>query len=217
MAILSPTNLIGIESVIELISLFATFAIGYAAARIYRLTKEKRYLYFSAAFLFLTLGFLIRSFINAGIYFGRKDVVEIAINTPVITVYKALSLIYLFVMVAAYLILIILTFKLQDFKLVSLLAFFAVVAVIASYKLYIVFPFLSFALLLYIVAFYASQYRRSKKLVQWWITFGFIIIALAQLFFPLIYYEMQWYVIGTAIQLLGYLVLLGSLAKVLQK
>ncbi len=217
MVLIKPTALIGLESIIELISLFATFAIGYAAARIYRLTKEKRYLYFSTAFLFLTLGFLIRTFINAGIYFGRKDVVEIAINTPVITIYKALSLIYLMAMISAYLILIILTFKIQDFKLVSLFVIFALVSLVASYKFYIVFPILSFLLLLHIVIYYASQYHQSKKPVQGWITFGFIVIAVAQLAFPFIYYDMQWFVFGTAIQLLGYLILLASLIKVLQK
>ena len=213
----TPTNLIGIESIVELASLLATFAIGYTSYKIFKLTSEKKYLYFSMSFIFLTLGFLIRSFINAGVYFGRKDVVEIAINTPVITVYKALSLAYLMLVISAYLILIILTFKIQDLRLISLFAIFALVSVVASYKIFIVFPILSFLLLLYLFWYYYSSYKTKRNKNQIVIAAGFLVIAIAQIFFPLINKAPEWFVIGTAVQLLGYIILLASLIMVLRK
>lgn len=213
----TPTNLIGIESVVELLSLLATFAIGYTAYNIYKLTSEKKYLYFSMGFIFLTLGFLIRSFINAGVYFGRRDVVEIAISAPIITIYTALSIAYLMLVISAYLILIIVTFKIQDAKLIPLFAIFALVSVVASHNFYIVFPVLSFLLLGYLVTYYYSSYKKKKKKNQLVIAIGFFVITIAQIFFPLINRAPEWFVAGTAVQLLGYIILLSSLIMVLRK
>lgn len=224
MALVQTTALIGLESVVELISLVMSFAIGYAAFRIYRITSEKKYLHFSLAFIFITLGFLVRAFINAGVYFGRKDVIEVAINTPVLTIHKALSLAYLLLMISAYLILIIVTFKIQDARLVSMMVLFALVAMVASYFKFIVFPILSFLLLVYLVAHYyhAWSLKRTKHRLHTLV--GFFIICLAQLFFPLVYLGSRYlitgeelFVVGTLVQCIGYGVLLWSLMSILRK
>src|SRR3989344_1056589 len=224
MALVDKTALIGLESLVELVSLIMSFAVGYTAYRIYKITGEKLYLHFSLAFIFITLGFLVRAFINAGVYFGRKDVIEIAINTPVLTVHKALSLVYLMLMISAYLILIIITFRIQDAHLVSMMGLFAIVAVIASYYKFIIFPILSFLLLLYLVAHYYHGWSQKHTKYQLRTLWGFMIICLAQLLFPLVYlgsryaFEGQeFFVAGTVIQCIGYGVLLWSLITVLRK
>ncbi len=230
MALVEKTALIGFESLIELISLLMSFGIGYLSYKIFRVTSEKKYLHFSLSFFFITLGFLTRAFINAGIYFGRKDVIEtalsvpIVVNQPLLVVYKALSLGYLILMLCAYLMLIILTFKIQDVRLVFMMILLAAVSLVASYEFYILFPIISFVLLCYLVVHYYHAWRRSRKREQLNTLLGFSIIALAQIFFPLIYlgnrFSIQgdeWFVIGAVVQCIGYAVLFMGLLTVLKK
>ncbi|MDO8555606.1 MAG: hypothetical protein Q7R96_00340 [Nanoarchaeota archaeon] len=230
MALVEKTALIGFESLIELLSLVMTFAIGYLSYKIFRLTSEKRYLHFSLSFFFITLAFLTRAFINAGIYFGRKDVIEtalsipIVVNQPLLIAYKALSLGYIILMLCAYLMLIILTFKIQDIRLVFMMVLFAIVSLVASYEFYVLFPIISFILLCYLVMHYYHVWQRSKKREQLNTLLGFIIIALAQVFFPLIYLSNrfaihgdEWFVIGAVVQCIGYAVLFFGLLTVLKK
>jgi len=226
MVLIERTALIGFSSIVELLSLLMSLAIGWSAYRIYRITKEKKYFYFSTAFIFITIAFLIRAFLNAGIYFGRRDVVEIAISTSIISVHKALSIVYLMLMISAYVILIILTFKIRDFHLVSLLAIFVLTSVVATYENFVVFPILSLLLLLYLIQYYYTAYTKKHNKTQLAIMWGFIVIALSQLLSAVvislrilntIHLRDEWLVASTLIQLLGYTILLGSLISVLKK
>src|SRR3989338_10494791 len=58
--VFSPDWFYGFDSVIELIAVIASILLVYYSYKCFKLDKEKKYLYFSAAFLSLTFGFIAK-------------------------------------------------------------------------------------------------------------------------------------------------------------
>src|SRR3989339_2075033 len=66
--VFSPKWFYGFDSIIELIAVVVCILLVYYSYKCFKLTKEKKYLYFSTAFLSLTIAFIAKIIGTLAIY-----------------------------------------------------------------------------------------------------------------------------------------------------
>lgn len=218
--VVKSTTLFAYEALIEFVSLLVTFAIGYYSYKIYKYSSDKKYWYFTMSFLFISLGFLIRAITNAEVYFGRVGkvpILDLQLTSGLLTAAKAGYITQLFLMLAGYMILVILSLKFEDHKSSPLLLYLTAISAILGYKWVIAFHITSFVLLWYIAYHFYLNYTAKKSLPKALIFTSFLFILLSQVFFIVVLFFKEVYFTGNVLQLIGYLTLLASLLLVLKK
>jgi hypothetical protein len=216
----SPAWFFGIDSIFAFITFLVTIAIGLYSYKIYKLLKDKKYFYFALAFLFIAFSFITQAVVITLIALEILRLQDLFALIPTIYIIKNLGfLAYSALMVAAYMIILIISSKIKDRNIMSLLMILAVLGVLigGANEMYNVFYVVSAILLGYIVKAYYSNYTKKKAKSAWFVLLSFSVIFIAQLFF--IFYPLwpMFYVIGHIVQMIGYLILLGSLILVLRK
>ena len=214
------TVLFAYSALLELISLLVASAIGYYSYKIYKYSSERKYLYFAMSFLFITLSFLIHTLRNIEVYFGRTGsipILDINITSGILTLNKAAYITQMFLMLSGYMLLTLLTFKLEDKRPVPLFIYFTVISTILSYRWSLVFSIPSFVLLCYIAYNYYENYLKKKSTKTLLIFSAFSVITLSQILFILTRFFEEFYFIGDIIQLVGYIILLLGLVLVFKK
>ena len=115
-------NLLTLNIVVFLFSALVAFFISFFSYKAFRLTKEKKHLYFSIGFILLSLGLIMHSVGNLSIYLGIK---RCLMNTLCSLSQRTLSIAYLshiLLTFLAYVTLILIYFKVKE-KAIAVFAF----------------------------------------------------------------------------------------------
>ncbi len=216
----SPSWFFGIDSVFEFITFFVTLFIAFYSYKIYKIVKDKKHFYFSLAFIFIAVSFITQAVVITLLALEVFRLQDLFTVIPTIYLIKNLGYVaYTMLMVSAYMMLLIISHKLKDRNIISLLMILAVFGVMlgGASGMYNAFYAVAAILLGYILRAYYLNYKKKKTRASLCVVLGFTSIFISQLFF--IFYVIQpwFYVIGHVFHLLGYLILLGSLITVLRK
>jgi len=215
--VFSPKWFYGFDSIIELIAVVVCILLVYYSYKCFKLTKEKKYLYFSTAFLSLTVAFIAKITGTLAIY--KPEITRTAIGSTIhktfasMTPYSinaiALVLHFLFMLLGfmvLFLIISRLTWKNQ--RVIALLAYFVLIATWISVIHYQLFYATTFALLLLITYSYYQNYKEIKDEKARFVAIAFGILLASQGFFIFAIYSSTMYVLAELIQLLGFVYLL---------
>ncbi|MEK6868605.1 MAG: hypothetical protein AABX74_00120 [Nanoarchaeota archaeon] len=219
--VFSPRWFYGFDSVIELIAIIVSVLLVYYSYKCFKLTKEKKYLYFSTAFLSLTIAFISKIFGTLAFY--RPSITSstyqaFASLTP--TDINALSfVIYFFFSLLGFMILFLIISKLtwKNRRVIALLVYFVFIATWISVIHYQLFYVTTFVLLLLITYSYYQNYMEIKSEKARFVTIAFGILLLSQGFFIFIIYSRIIYVLAELIQLLGFVYLLMPFILIFKK
>lgn len=196
-----------------LIALFIAIY-GYKA---YKLTKDRKYLYFGSAFGLLSFHlFLFVSMIPAlYVYYTYFRHIDPGV---LLSVSHFLNFIYMFITLMAYAVFVVIYAGMARRSLMLLLGslVFALVMYSYIYISFIGFNLVALLLLLFVIAYNAKNYIRKKKKGSSLVLSAFILIALGHLFFILEMFNSVFYVIGHIIQLIGYISLLVVVLRILK-
>ena len=215
--VFSPKWFYGFDSVIESIAVLVSILLVYYSYKCFKLTREKKYLYFSTAFLSLTFAFIVKIIGTLAIY--RPTITRTSLGSSIhqtftnLTPYNlnaiALVMHYFFMLlgfIILFLIISRLTWKNQG--VIVLLLYFAFLATWLSIIHYQLFYATSFVLLLLITYSYYQNYREIKNEKARFVTIAFGILLISQAFFVFAIYSGTIYVLAELIQLLGFIYLL---------
>ncbi len=224
--VFSPKWFYGFDSLIELIGVIVCGLLVYYSYKCYKLTSEDRYLYFSTAFLSLTLAFAVKVAGTFAIY--TPPIRESVVGQVVQTTFSALTLskingvsflLYMFLTLIGFMILFLIVSKLtwENKRVIAMLLYFVLVATWLGVIHYQLFYVTTFAMLSLITLSYFKNYDeiKSKNSMKVAIAFGILLISHA--FFIFVIYFETVYVIAEVIQLLGFLFLLMPFISVLRK
>ena len=224
--VFSPRWFYGFDSVIELIAVIISVLLVHYSYKCFRLTKEKKYLYFSTAFLSLTIAFIAkiigtlafyrpsitRSAILSSIHQAFVSLTPTDINALSFVVYFLFSLLGFMIL---FLIISNLTWKNQ--RVIALLAYFVFLATWLSVIHYQLFHATIFVLLLLITYSYYQNYREIKNEKARFVTIAFGMLLVSQAFFVFVIYARIIYVLAELIQLLGFIYLLIPFILIFKK
>jgi hypothetical protein len=216
--IVSPSWFFGYDSLTELISMVILFVIGFYSWRLYKLSQEKKYKYFNMTFIMLGIALLAKSVTNWIIY---REWVEHELYVGKIIqlylFYTAGYLLFVLLSLAAYMLLLLLLWDINDKKAVSLFFIFIIFMTFFANHIFSSFNFVSFVLLSYLTwEFWKNAYRRpartkAKPATARMVFISFLILTLSQLVFICMEGSQIFYVLGEIVQLAGYLLLLVTL------
>jgi len=209
---LGPKWFFGIDASLEAFASLISFFVTFASFRIWKMTKERKYFYFTLSFFLLTLSFLSRAvtdIIIENVFFKCSD-------SYVGLIFFIGYVLHIVLAVVAYTILLIVTHKLADKRIIALLFMILIPSLLLSGSYYLSFYGLSFILLLFITLAYYSNCRKVCKKTAYFVFVAFACIALSQLFFLFEFLNIVLYAVAHVVQAIGYLILLLALIKALK-
>ena len=224
--VFSPNWFYGFDSVIESIAVLVSILLVYYSYKCFKLTKEKKYLYFSTAFLSLTFAFIAKIVGTLAIY--KPSITRTALGSSIhqaftnLTPYSINSIalvIHFFFMLLGFIILFLIISRLtwKNQRVIALLVYFVFLATWISIIHYQLFYFTSFVLLSLITYSYYQNYREIKSEKARFVTIAFGILLVSQTFFVFVIYSRIIYVLAELIQLLGFVYLLIPFVLIFKK
>lgn len=224
--VFSPKWFYGFDSIIELIAIIVSVLLVYYSYKCFKLTKENKYLYFSTAFLSLTIAFIAkitgtlaiykptitRSALGSIIHQTFRSLTPYSINAIAFTAYIFFTLLGFMIL---FLIISRLTWKNQ--RVIVLLVYFVFLATWISIIHYQLFYATSFVLLLLITHSYYQNYKEIRNEKARFVSIAFGVLLVSQALFVFVIYSRIIYVLAELIQLLGFAYLLIPFILIFKK
>jgi len=224
--VFGPKWFYGFDSVIELIAVIVSLLLVYYSYKCYKLTKENKYLYFSTAFLSLTIAFIakiigtlvlyeppfMRTELGRSLYQAFNDIAPYNIDPVAFIMYFFFALLGFMIL---FLIISQLTWK--NKRVIVLLVYFVFLATWISAIYYQFFYLTSFVLLLLITYSYYHNYMKVKSQKARFVLIAFSILLVSQAFFVFVIYSRIIYVLAEVLQLFGFVYLLIPFILIFKK
>jgi hypothetical protein len=222
--VVGPTWFYGIDYIFDLVSVIVGLLISYFSYKTYRYTSQKRYLYFSTSFFLVALAFIAKILATIPVYSKELKVETVGLVTVTSHIINKVSWINQFgisiarlIMLLAFLILVLVSLKIKDKKIIVLLIYLLIISTTLVSASYIVFHITLLIMLSILFLSYRKNYLRVKSLNAGLVMYSFSALVISQIFFIFEGLVKQFYVIGESIQLIGYLLLLFAIIKMLLK
>lgn len=222
----------GYDILFDSIGLVVALLIAAYSWRIYRFNRENRFMYFSLAFLLVSLSLACKIFTSGVLYyFPVRETVYQVIGSAAgpglkysALFYRAGFFLQMASMLGAWLVIFLVSQKsrarLTKFYEVSQIGLFVylllVVSVISNFN-YKVFYATCSVLLSLIVLNYYKNYLTTRKKSTLNVMTAFLFILAGNLFSVFVFLENGYYVVGEALLLLGFLLLLYTYRQVVRR
>lgn len=210
---LGPSWFFGVDAILEAFASLIALFVALASWRVYRMTGGKKYGFFTVGMFLLMFSFVSRAVTDALIEGIFLKVPEQLVKYVFLVGYVA----HIFLALTAYLLLIIITHKIVDKKVIALLFFLVVPSMLLSGSYYLSFYGLSAILLAFVALAYFQNYQKVCSLSACFVFSGFVLLTFAQLLFLAEILYKPLYAGAQIVQAFGYLLLLIALVKTLLK
>ena len=201
----------GIDALFGLVYILVTLLIAAMSYKAYKLTEEKKYSYFSAAFALMSCAFAIYSLTNLALTTHLSNTLS-----DMLTQFDFAFLIHMILIFAAYTLLLVVTLKIEQKKVIILLFTLMLLFTVFSYQYYIKFHIISFLLLFFLWHQFYTNYLEKKNPNAKLVFVSFYLLTCAQVFFLVMIYNQSFYVIADILQLLGFGVLFYMFTRLIQ-
>jgi len=219
--IFGPKWFYGLDIGFEVTAAVITFLIAVYAFRIFLLTRLRKYLYFTMAFLFISGSNFLRSLADYTVYSSLvghiPNVVAAATQfTPLQNLYNLGTLGFMVLAFAGFLILVAIYMKINNFRTVTLLFALALAIAALSANKFLAYYITLFVILIFIVTHLFINHRQKRKLSTFLVLYGMACLLAAQAFFLLLGLGAFYYTVGHVLQAFGFVLLLLNLILVMR-
>lgn len=223
----------GVDLVFDAVALLIALLIAGYSYRVYSISSENKFKYFSVAFILISIAFLFKLITFGTLYFHpvRETAFQMLMpvtqaRVPIMDLfYRAGFFIEMASFLAAFLLIFLISQKsrarLHKYHEVTQISLFiylvGLIAVIATFK-YFVFPLTMAVLVSLIVLNYYKNYLNSdKNSNSYLVVIAFLSILISQLFFIFVFATNAVYFFGEAFLLIGFLLILYVYRRVTNK
>lgn len=220
--VFSPKWFWGKDIFIDSIALIVLLLIAIFATKYYRIKKSKNYLYLALSFYLIALSFFSKILINFTIYYqvlhtqmiGSMEYTQLILKSSEILAVSGLFFYRLFTLLGLFMLYSI--YERQSKANIILMIYFIIISIFFSKEEYYIFYLTSFIFLGVISNRYYQNYKKNKEKTSGLLASSFSVITLSQIFFMFVNFTKHFYVVGEAIQLIGYIILLVTFITVLK-
>ncbi|MBI4140663.1 hypothetical protein HY485_02380 [Candidatus Woesearchaeota archaeon] len=214
-----PLWFFGIDAVFELFSFIVLALIFWLSLNAFKMTKDFKYKYFGVGFGALAIAFLSKA--TTDLWLALSFSLKRGTPPPsealelVGEAFLAGYLVFIFMSLSACLVLIWLTSRVREKRIMFLTALLVLVPFYLSSSYSRSFYILSFLMYGAIAVFYVQNYLSKKSFSSFGVAAAFSAIALAQGLFLFDLWMHKLYIVAHLSQLAGFIILLTTLLKVL--
>lgn len=212
------TAYLEINILFEFLFVLATVLIGFHAKRIYNLTKTRKYFLFSSAFWLISIAYTVKLITNILVYSSvLGDSSALGKVTFITSILQYGTVFHMMFMIAAYVMLIGLSFKLENTRIMLLLFLTSFLSILFSSNSNFIFYLLLSLFLVYLTLYFYRNYSEKKSKNALLVFLGFLMILLGQISFILAPYYKIAYFLGHLWELSGYSLMFINLVIILRK
>lgn len=215
----TPYWFLGVDAIFEIITMIVMLLIAYWSRRIYKLTGQKKYHFFSIAFFLASVAYLLKTLGDLAIFLVLKQGLTMIDTILSIGFVVTLSmLLFSTFILCAYIMLIIVQLKIDNSMVRALL--FMIVFLTDFIVLSVWEPFVhivaSILLTVIVLSFY-ENYKKLKNVRSFAVFLAFTFILIAELLLIFTFVSTAFYAIGHTTLVIGSFILLFDLIAVLKK
>jgi hypothetical protein len=200
----------GFESLFIFAGGLITLLITLLSYKAYRITQERKFKYFSLAFLSMSLSFVIVSIFTTILITHVSEKLYYILGG-----FDYIFFLHILLALVGYILLLIVTLKIQDKITSVLLLTLTTLLTLFSYQHFLKFHIISFILLLFLSYQFYMNYLEKKNPNAKLVFTSFYLLTAAQAFIIVsIYIADVFYVIGRVLQVLGFLLLFYTFLQV---
>ncbi len=208
-----PDWFLGVDASLELLAAIIAFSVAFASFRVYRMTSGKKYAIFTLSFAMLTMSFLMRALTD----FVLEELLLKVPDSLTGTIFFVGYVAHIFLALVSYLMLVIISLRIKDRKIISLLSLILIPSLLISGSYFLSFYGLSLILLSFITFAYYINYRNVCVGSACLVFLAFLLLTLAQAQFLLDAVLSHFYVTAHITQAAGFFVLLLALIRTMKK
>ena len=213
--IYSPSWFFGIDAILQSIIVIVAFLLCYSSYKMFKILKEKSFLYFSFSFFLISLSYLVKIFSDLFVYnrLGADNYPVISILLQEFTTIEFVNLfghlVHRFILLLGFIVLIVVLLDIKDRRIVFLLLYF--IFIVSSFSIW---SFLLFQTTLTVLAgtvavYYIFEYIARPRKLMFNSLLAFSILFLAQISFMFtFFFERKMFVVGHILQAIAFGVLL---------
>lgn len=205
-----PPWFFGVDATLEAIIAVIAFFVTVASLRVWRVTKEPKYGWFTASFGLLTMSFLARALTDTIV----EELLFACPKQYLPMIFYFGYLTHIVLALIAFTMLFSVTHKIENRKVVALLYLILIPSLILSSSYFLSFYGLSFVILLFITIAYYQNYKKVQNGPSGMVFIAFLLLTLAQAFFLLEAFNDWWYVLAQAGQAMSFILLLLALLTI---
>jgi len=225
----TPAWFNGFDLVFDIIGLVIALLIAAYSWRVYRISGENKFAYFSFAFLLLAGGLLFKSFTHSVLYFTplRDSVTEVlkpALGSKLKfsdLYYRAAFFLQMALMLGGWLLIFFISQKsrqrLTKYYEVSQMALFLylilLISIVANFNYFVFYLTSAVILGMTVLNYYKNYLNTSRNENAFRVMMSFIFILIGNLFFIFVFIFESFYVFGEVFMLIGFLLLLSAYSK----
>jgi hypothetical protein len=222
--IYSPSWFSGLDIALQLISVFVSFLLFITSYKLFKISKEKGFLYFALAFFSISAAYVSKIFADWFTYTNIGKDLPHWINLlfynlttlEFVNIFGNLG--YRFLLLLGFLILIFVFLKIKDKRIVFLFMYFTFIISAFSVWSFLLFQTTVTVFAGTIALYYLLHYFENKRRTVLLSLIGFGMIFVAQFSFLFTFFlEKIMFVIGHIFQAAGFLILLTTYIMVLKK
>jgi hypothetical protein len=220
----SPQWFAGVDSVIELLSIIVAFMVCLYSYKVYRLTKQKNYFFFSGAFFLVGVSYIFKIISELVIYSRYVEqkiigpfIVSRTVLEQVTWVHTYSHTIFRLLLMFAFFILLVVALKVKKKQTLILLTYFMVLVTLVSSYAHFVFHLTHVIMLSMLVFHFYHNYLKRKTRQALFVTLAFLSILISHIVLVFMMYDPNIYAIGEVFQLIGFGILLYAFILVTRK
>lgn len=221
----SPQWFYNIDSIFEFVTVIVAIMVAVYSYKCYRLSRDRKYKWFSLSFAGIALGFLSKILTNFTLYheivktkaiglmvitakYVQRDVFFLSTTTFFFHLLVLLGLLGLYLCIYK---------SMKQKQDVFILLFLAFISTVGSHYRYQVFHITAAVLLFFIFRHFYRNYLRKRTKNRLFVALAFCLLLISQILFTFLGLDPQLYVLGEVIQLVGFVLLLITYIMILKK
>jgi hypothetical protein len=225
----TPTWFNGFDLVFDVIGLVIALLIAAYSWRIYKISKENKFAYFSLAFVLVALGLFFKSFTHSVIYFTPIRDVAAGLLKPAMgnslkfseLFYRASFFLHMVLMLGGWLLIFFISQKsrkrLTKYYEVSQIALFfyliLLISVVANFNYFVFYLTSAVILGMTVLNYYKNYLNTERNANAFRVMMSILFILIGNLFFIFVFIFESFYVFGEVFMLIGFLLLLSAYSK----
>lgn len=201
---------------VEAFSLIIALVIAGFSARVFFITKQKRHLIFSTAFLAIAAGIFSRVVFD---YFIAFEQLSIPLKGFIALSFRA-DLVFLFSMLCiltGYLLIFIVNEYINHVKVALMLLLLAPITILAAHYFYIIYHLVNLVLVSFLFSHFNFNYRKHRTTNTLLIMLAFAAILISEFFFLFMTFSSWPYFVGNVLRLAGFILFLAALIRIYTK
>ena len=214
----APTWFYGYDVVLEVLFSIVAFAVAVLAFKVYKKSAQRNAGLFGISFFLIGISYLIQSLLNFLILSRANESICRGLRIQSITAFNNIGvMVHILFMTIGLSMLLYITFRQKETKLLWLLIITSLSAIYFSYNMLYMFYLFSTIFLAFISWHFIQNYRNNSKSRTMVIALAFLFLLFGSFHFLVSVNHQLFYVIGHILELMAYLLILINYYLVLKK